>query len=682
MSSNGDSLNWYFELIDEFTSPAEKIIKAVKKLDGAFKSSKKLMKNYIDEFTNLTKKVDDSANSIQKNIRKMSIFSSKRGGNPILNQIFGNTRAIGSISSIGNIFRKVGVSFFKAGNRKNAYGFLKLGRTLKGIPAVLGAIGSGAIAAALAGVGAGLYGCVAAAKAYVAAFQAVASVTWDASKMATAVAAFKESTLIGFKAMLGTRSAAAQIMRDAQAMAQNTNLPLEDVLGSYRQILGAGFKESELPNLFQAFADVMAFNGSDLRIVDQFTDMFGEVRAKGVFEMERLQDILKASGGAIDKNTVMKNIAENLEIGVDQVERALLRGEVTADSGLNAVLRAIQSTGGGKVGLGMLEQANGLGGLIARLVDLPKQLLFGMDFGNSQGFQALKGTLKNILSLFYQADGAGRRVQSSLFKAFDDLFFKLFGNLSGEDGKTKIESVLDKIQSNVEFFWDAFLAGMDGAMAFIKSFFSFLVPTGKKDFKSLSETLKMLGSALGAIAAQTIDILISLVNAFFKVAGLIGSSKLLIKNFGETISNVFSKATSLPDRTSSFFNKLFIERGERVTQDARALNESSGMLDFAAIAVMQNKRTSLMAQGGIVERPTLTVMGEDGPEAIVPLTKSYGQGLSRLSGASPVTVNVSIALDARGNDDSQGIAQRIAAALPSAIADALEGLALESQGAF
>ena len=456
--------------------------------------------------------------------------------------------------------------------------------------------------------------------------------------------------------MLGTPSAAGALAQSAQKVARNCLLPLEAVLGSYRQLIGAGFHRGEVARLFQAFADVSAFNGNDPKVIDRFTNLFAEVREKGVLELDKLHELIGASGGVLDKNTVMQNIADNLAIGVDDIAAAFRGGEVTASSGLNAVLRAIQSQSGGQVGLGMLRQADSLGGLIARLVDLKNQMIFSLDLGHSAGFQALQGTLKNILSLFDEADGAGQRVQASLLRAFDDLFFRLVGDLSGGDGRTKLEEVLSKVLSNVEFFWDAFLAGIDGVKAFIQSFFAVLDPTGKKDFTALSETLKMIGSALGAVAAQTIDILISLYNVFLKISSFPGFSSLLARDHGKV-------------------------QGERSVA-AEGVNAALGNGFFGNIAQMGMQGIHGRANGGVVDRPTLTLMGEDGPEAIVPLTKSYGQGLSRLSGNSPVTVNVSIALDAHGNDDGDSLAQRIAAALPSAIADALEKMALESQGAF
>lgn len=90
------------------------------------------------------------------------------------------------------------------------------------------------------------------------------------------------------------------------------------------------------------------------------------------------------------------------------------------------------------------------------------------------------------------------------------------------------------------------------------------------------------------------------------------------------------------------------------------------------------------AEGGIVNRPTRAIIGESGPEAIIPLSRSHGEGLSHLRGGMGAipSVTVNLSLDARGNDDAADLARRVAAILPTAIADALEGLSFETEGAI
>jgi hypothetical protein len=60
----------------------------------------------------------------------------------------------------------------------------------------------------------------------------------------------------------------------------------------------------------------------------------------------------------------------------------------------------------------------------------------------------------------------------------------------------------------------------------------------------------------------------------------------------------------------------------------------SDILTLASLVV------PLLAEGGVVKKPTLAVIGEKGPEAVVPLSKSFGvDALSKLSGS----MNVSLA---------------------------------------
>ena len=51
----------------------------------------------------------------------------------------------------------------------------------------------------------------------------------------------------------------------------------------------------------------------------------------------------------------------------------------------------------------------------------------------------------------------------------------------------------------------------------------------------------------------------------------------------------------------------------------------------------------LLAKGGIVNSPTLAVIGEDGPEAVVPLTKKNNpQGIGLGGGNGPITLNINV----------------------------------------
>jgi hypothetical protein len=51
----------------------------------------------------------------------------------------------------------------------------------------------------------------------------------------------------------------------------------------------------------------------------------------------------------------------------------------------------------------------------------------------------------------------------------------------------------------------------------------------------------------------------------------------------------------------------------------------------------------MLAKGGIVNSPTLAVIGEDGPEAVVPLTKKNNpQGIGLGGGSGPITLNINV----------------------------------------
>jgi hypothetical protein len=62
-----------------------------------------------------------------------------------------------------------------------------------------------------------------------------------------------------------------------------------------------------------------------------------------------------------------------------------------------------------------------------------------------------------------------------------------------------------------------------------------------------------------------------------------------------------------------------------------------------------------LAKGGIVDRPTLAMLGEAGPEAVVPLGRGGGAGM---------TVNLVINGDINGMDDFE---QKVASVIRDAV---------------
>lgn len=468
------------------------------------------------------------------------------------------------------------------------------------------------------------------------AFSAMASAAKNASLWAIDRLQFKESTLATMEILLGDRKSARGMFSSAMKIAGQTPFSASTVAGAYQKLLGAGFSADQVGSVFQGIGDVAAMNGFDASVIDRMADTFAQIKGRGKFVTEEMKQAFNAGGGVITIKGIYDEIAKSMNLGADEVEKAMQRGEVAASTGINAILKVIQKKSGGKVGGAMMKQSKTLGGLLSTIRDIPSMMLFGMDLDSSKGFGALKGMLQNIIGLFDTTTERGRDFQQKFVSIFDKLWKGIFEPLTGPDGLKKLENaaktvmgVFDVSLKTIEGFGNGLLTSLG-------------IDTGKEmDWEKLGEKFKKAGETFGKVVGGVVEILIW------------GAGKL------ETVEKL---AVSGPAGVAaSEFNDT-VERGGGDVKILRGAN-------------------SRRAEGGIVSAPEVALLGEEGPEAVIPLKASHGEGLSSLRGlGGGVTVNVSLSVDARGNAQGDDIAQRIAMALPSALADALEGIALECGG--
>lgn len=529
--------------------------------------------------------------------------------------------------------------------------------------------GSGVAAAALAAVSVSAAGFAIAAKQVFDGFMLMSRGAASASKWALAQLQFKESNIAGLETLLGSEQAAQDVFKQAIQLANRTPFSSGTVVKGFRKLIGAGFKTEELTSVFQAIGDVAAINDFDEQIIDRIGTAFAQIIGKGKFLTEELRQVVEAGGGVVGYRTVYEEIAKSIGVGVEDVQRAMERGEVTAKTGINAILKVIQKGAGGKVGAGMLRQSNTLGGLLSTLRDAPASMIYSMDLNNSVGFNAVKGTVQNLIKLLDTTSETGKRVQAQLLGMFDTLWSKLFGDFSGESGLQNLEGVVGKIVETSKSLWNIFLGGVELARGAAKGFLDGLGLSVVK--MGNAENLRRAGESIGSSLATIAKASIWFAGKLEAAASMFGQLSAWWNDDGGDRKGT---GRTVIDDVASFTIDSFLPE-----PIAAWLRDKEWEHRQAA-----RRGETAHAEGGIVNRPTRALIGESGPEAIIPLSRSHGEGLSHLRGGlgGGMSVTVNLALDARGNDDEADLARRIAALLPSALTDALEGLAIETEGAI
>ena len=172
----------------------------------------------------------------------------------------------------------------------------------------------------------------------------------------------------------------------------------------------------------------------------------------------------------------------------------------------------------------------------------------------------------------------------------------------------------------------------------------------------VNTALPWLSSAFGAIAKVVVGLWHTFSDAFGKVQGVVGNTVQWVKDKFHGLLDFFS---GLGASISGIFSGVW---SGIVTTFKTVWNHLADLWNGGANIANHIPGVSLpqiphLAKGGIVNRPTIALIGEAGPEAVVPLGKG---GI----GGGNVVVNITVA----GDTDPVNAARRIGAILDKGIA--------------
>ncbi|MEM9099218.1 MAG: phage tail tape measure protein [Pseudomonadota bacterium] len=190
-----------------------------------------------------------------------------------------------------------------------------------------------------------------------------------------------------------------------------------------------------------------------------------------------------------------------------------------------------------------------------------------------------------------------------------------------------------------------------------------------------------LSGSLGDLRGQTESFREGLAEATREIRTMDGETQRLSRSLGSSLRSAFDKAVFGGSKLSDVFRGLGRDVSRRVLDSALkpvegALSSGIGSLFsglFAKGAAFSSGNVRAFANGGIVNGPTAFpmrggtgLMGEAGPEAIMPLTRGADGRLgvrAQGGGAANVTINIQTP-DVAGFERSRG---QIAAQLARAV---------------
>lgn len=350
---------------------------------------------------------------------------------------------------------------------------------------------------------------------FVGGLQVVSSVltdiAWGFGEAAIKAMAFRESTIVSFKAMTGSAQQANELFKRSVVLADITPFGTKDVVTQVRSIMGSGFKQKEAENVFAALSDVASISGGGAQAMQGMLTQIAQAKGIGKFQLGDLKIIMSYAGQAgVSLEKLYAQIAEQEKIAKASVPDALSTGRVGFDSGLFAIMKVIErDISGGKLGSRTLEQGLSLTGLLSTIESLPEKAMLGLD-PNSAGGTGLRRFLDTFINMTNASVNEGGRLNKLLVKVADDFGVWLGGLASSGELQRFFDVLLTGLERGYQLFgyvieagrafWDTLKPALESSMG-AERFQQMFGDGGASSVETFGAALKFVAIMVGEAVA-------------------------------------------------------------------------------------------------------------------------------------------------------------------------------------
>lgn len=490
-------------------------------------------------------------------------------------------------------------------------------------------------------------------------------------------AADAEQTQIAFTTMLGSAEKAGAFTKDLVNFAKTTPFELKGLEDSSKKLLAYGLSQKEILPTLKNLGDIAAGVGTEK--LPFLITALGQVRAKTILSGEELKQFTETGVPLIGE------LAKVTGFSVGQITDRTKDLGITYDQ-VNQALGNLAGTGG-KFNNLMEKQAGSLSGMVSNLADAWDIFLRGqgaplIEWGKK--FVAiLIDIVQNQLPKF--VDYAGQLVKSL---EENKLALILVSGILGGIFLGALYSVVTGFVALVIAAGPFLLAGVviAGIVAgvlwvvqnweMLKSRAIEIWNAVASFFTSIWEGIKgvfnlAVAFIVGLVITEFSSMGIDIVAVWNTVSSAISAVWEVIKTgIGTALDWIMNKVNVWGEPIRKAFSsvwqgvKAVTDTGMEMIKDGvkAVLNWIIGKLNtlINAFKSVASKGASVMglsipdiptipelAEGGIVTRPTLAMVGEGGqPEAVIPLSKARSQGF----GGGSVVLNITVNGDVTGED--------------------------------
>ncbi len=431
-------------------------------------------------------------------------------------------------------------------------------------------------------------------------------------------AAGAEQTKIAFTTMLGSVEAADSFIKDLVKFASTTPFELKGLEQASKQLLAYGFQQKEiLPNL-KSLGDIASGVGMDK--LPNLIMAFGQVKAATKLTGMELRQFTEAGVPLLDA------LATQMKKPVSEIQKMVSAGEI----GFPAVQTALAAlTGeGGRFNNLMDKQSKSFSGMVSNLKDAWENFLRTagaplIDWGKAI-VAILIDLVNNWLPPMLQKIMAFRDTVLGALPSLSQLsdWFKTLITNSMElarrfEEKTRLGA---QLKASFDQIWKAISEQLGPALRDLFEALKPLTPV----FEALATVAAgILLLALKAVIAVLTQMILLATTIITKIAqwttAIINFLNPALQGFGGMMRGLYEPIQWL----ISNFDRM-AKAAETAWSWAKkaAANVGNSVVGGATFGLVKP-----FAEGGIVRSPTLAMIGEAGPEAVIPLSRASSAGI-------------------------------------------------------
>lgn len=456
----------------------------------------------------------------------------------------------------------------------------------------------------------------------------------------------REKSLGAFETLLGNAEQARKMYSEAVKFAAETPFETAQVVDSFQKLLTAKFSEEEVPIALRIIGDAGSMQEDSAAAVDSVTRALSQIRSKGKLQGEELMQIQEAV--PLNTAALYEKLGVLYGVNADKARKMQEAGQIDAQAASFAILEQLSEQFGGN----MVRASTQVSGLVSTLQSRPSEFLAKLQ--DTRGYDALRDVLGRMAGAF-DPETSGLTP-----------FITQLGS-----------GVLERASVTMDYLSSGAMAFMQGLSAGLGPLGEAFGPANQTNLEKFKIIMDGIGTGVGTLAQGLVYVsqrLKDVWDYFTEIGEWWSENKTLSDFLDKFIAPLTTTAPTIGVRGGT--QAALVAQASMEQQDVEAL--PTAYADMTPAEMAEAYDLPQYAKGGIVRKPTVALIGEAGPEAVVPLG---GHSISRSSAGTTFSVSAPISINLTGQasaSDAQSIASAVGPAVEAHLFSVLERLALQS----